>query len=420
MMLAASASHAQPNFVVRPPGTADFDVRFGAAHSDNLLRLPVDPESGRYRFLGTSFDYVRDGARFDANLAGDVERRKYSDATIASEPVGRINVFLDTELLPGRVSWVVNDNYGTGRTNAFIPSGPQNRQEINVFSTGPRIDVPVGARSSIGIEATRAESNFSESSRIDSDRETYDLTLNRSLSTTSQVGIGGSRRDVEFEGATDRNETKSFFILYDRQLASGSTAVRVGRSETEIGSTTWSTPLVDLSWARNLGTRTRLGVTATKGFADAATSFARDNTAGGNAAEFVVAVRDPYEFSQLGINLALTYERTAVTLSLAKGESQYTQTVDFDNDERSLRMAVQREVSARVLVGAAAGLREREFTRLAREDTDRFREVFLDKTFGPRWSMRLTLERLARDRGQGPGTYEEDVARLAVNIDLNP
>jgi hypothetical protein len=413
-------SHAQQNFVVRPPGTADFALRLGGGHSDNLLRLPVDPVSGDYRLLGTSFDYVRDASRLDLDFNGDVEVRDYSDSNIDDEPIGAINLFVNGELLPGRVFWVVNDNYGVGRSNPLMPTGPQNRQEINVFSTGPRIDLPIAQRSSLGLDATRAESSFDETNRIDNESENYELTFNRELNATTQVGIGGSRRDVEFDGATDSNETKSYFLLYDRQLSSGGTTIRVGRSEVEIGSTRWTTPLVDLSWVRNLGTRTRLGVTATKGFSDAATAFVRGNGAGGPGTEFVIAVRDPYEFARVGLNLALTYERTVVTLNLGTGDAQYTQNVDFDNDDRSFGIALQRELRARLRFGASVGLWEREFVRVAREDTDRYRELFLDKTFGPRWSMRVTAQRLGRDRGQATGAYDEDTIRLAFTLDLNP
>jgi hypothetical protein len=56
---------------------------------------------------------------------------------------------------------------------------------------------------------------------------------------------------------------------------------------------------------------------------------------------------------------------------------------------------------------------------VAREDTDRYRDLFLDKELGRRWSVRVTVQRLTRDRGQGAGTYEEDSARVAFTIDLN-
>jgi hypothetical protein len=416
-ILLASASHAQQNLVLRPPGTVDWDVGFGAGHSDNVLRLPVDPVSGEYRFLGTSFDYVRDGSRFDADFAGDVEVREYSDPNIDDEPIGSINLFLNGELLPSRVSWVVNDNYGIGRNNPFVPSAPQNRQEINVFSTGPRIDIPLGQRTSVALDATRAESNFQESSRVDSDSEDYELTFNRQISTTMQVGFGGAREDVEFEGATDKNVTKSYFLLYDRQLSSGGTGLRVGRTEVEVGSATFSSPLLDLSWVRNLGTRTRLGVTATKGFSDAATSFVRDNGATGPGTEYVIAVRDPYEFERLALNLAVSSERTTFTFSVAAGESRYTETTDFDNDDRWFDVTILRELRATLRLGASAGRWNREFVTVAREDTDRYRELFLDKEFSPRWSMRFTAQQFSRD--QGTAAYDEDTVRLEFNVDLN-
>jgi hypothetical protein len=194
----------------------------------------------------------------------------------------------------------------------------------------------------------------------------------------------------------------------------------VGRSEAEVGNTTWTSPLLDLSWVRNLGTRSRLGVTAGKGFSDAATAFVNGNAAGGAGTNFVIAVRDPYEFVRVGLNWALTYERTVVNVNVGTGEARYTETVGFDNDERSFGIAVQRELRARLRLGASTGYWERDFVAAMREDTDRYRDLFLDKTIGRRWSMRVTAERSLRDRGQGAGGYEEDAVRVAFTADLNP
>jgi len=418
--LAVSATHAQQNFVVRSPGTFDIDAQFGGGHSDNVLRSLVDPESGDYRFVGTSFDYLRDGRRVDIDLVGDVEVRNYSDPAIDNEPVGAVNALVNAELLPNRIFWIIRDNYGVGPNNPFQPTGPQNRQEINVFSTGPRVDIPVAARSSLTFEALRTESNFDETNRIDSDAEDYELTFNRNLSATTLIGIGGSERDVEFEGATDPNETRSYFLLYDRQLSSGSTQLRLGHSEVMVGTETWDSPLVDLSWVRNVGARSRLGVTATQGFSDAATAFANNNGGSGPGTGVVITVRDPYEFTGVGLNFALTYERTVLTLNLGTGRSRYTESVDFDNDDRSFDIDLQRELRARLRLGASVGVWEREFVRTAREDTELYREIFVDKSVGQRWSLRVTLQDFERDRGAaGGGAYEEDTIQVAFNVDLN-
>ena len=72
----------------------------------------------------------------------------------------------------------------------------------------------------IQLGAIKTESRFENANRADSESKDYDFTFLRSISPTSEVGIGGTRRDLSFTGATDGLERNNLFVRYQKELAS--------------------------------------------------------------------------------------------------------------------------------------------------------------------------------------------------------
>ena len=116
-----------------------WSLEAGAEHTDNVARAPVDEESetvgvGRFNI---AVDAVR--PRLTANIGANLEYRDYVDEAFQSELVGGLDGFVSYAFVPERFIWVVTDNYGQIANQRTLADSPDNRQNVNYFSTGPDI-----------------------------------------------------------------------------------------------------------------------------------------------------------------------------------------------------------------------------------------------------------------------------------------
>lgn len=417
LVLLADHARAQP-----PSASTDLALRFGAGYSDNILRQQANEESASYKTLGFLFNHQRQGARLNTNFSGDVEVREYSRANVSRERLGSINAFLGVDAVPDVFTWIFDDSYGQGATDPFRPSAPNNRQEINIFRTGPRVNLPIGQRTFMRMQATGARRRFQNTGQLDSDSLGRELGFFRALNRTTEIGLVLNSRDVNYDIGTASWETDSAAISYQRQLASGSASLRVGRTRFQFGGAERSSPLVDLAWSRRLGTRSQFTVSAIKTQADPGDGFLRGNAIGSataEGAENVLLAAGVYTYTNLNISEFVSYERTSVSVTLALGRSQYVNRPGIDNNQRRLNLTVTRQIARRSTLGLNSVIFEREYGATNIRDVDRYNQLWFRRNIGRRLFVQTTYARNSR-YGQTNFPYDENTFRVSLRLDLNP
>lgn len=422
LSLVVTTCVAMPVLGQVPDVTTDLGLRFSVGHSDNILRAAADEQSGTYRALGFYFDTVRQGPRLNADLAGDVEVRDYSRPTIDNEPIGSINGSLAIDAVPDIFTWVFDENYGQGQVDPFRAAGPNNRQEINIFSTGPRVNLPLSERMFLRMSATASRRRFDNTGNLDSDSVNREVGLFRALSTTTEVGLSWMRRDISYDDSVLSWEVDTILLNYRRQLASGAATLGVGESTIDFGPIESSNPILNLSWTRQVGARSQFALTASRTQADPGDGFARANVVGnlgaiGGVNAFLGA--GVYELTDLSLANTTTYARSTVSFGIAVAESDYLNNPDLNNDQRRLFFSTDRDISTRLSVGLTAALLERDYVRLDRDDLDRNLQLWLQRELGRRFSMQLTYLRNSRG-GQTNFPYSENSFVATLRLDLNP
>ena len=406
-----------------PNASADFDLRLGVGYSDNIRRSAVDPLSSRYDYLGFRSNYFRDGSRLDINLLSDLLYRSYSEGDIPSEPIGSISAGLAYDIVPDSFSWTLNDFYGQGTTNQFAPSSPDNRQEINIISTGPRLQLPLGQRGSFIGSATKGKNDFSGLQTLDFERTDYSLQFDRLLSQTSTLGIGALSRDIEFEDSSNNSgsERLSLFLSYGRDLATGGISLRGGRTRVEFGGLEQNTPFVDVSWTRNIGARSRFTLGATRDFIDLSGLFVRNtilagDVPGGN----IVLVNNLIEFTRLRSTFTIAYPRTTWSIGGTLGELRYENASGLDNDEVTLNLGVTRTIRPRLNLSLTYQIYQREYVEQDIRNRDEFFRLQIRQGFGRRFFLTVSAVSASRDGGAATFPFDENVIDLSVGVDLNP
>jgi hypothetical protein len=393
-----------------------FALWFGHGESDNVLRTEA-PERGSYDAAGAFFELNQESARFDSSLRSNIELRSYSDDIIEDEVVGTLTGQMDVRLFRDSVSWLLHESYSQGRTDPFAAPGPNNRESINVFTTGPQFDVPLGGRTTVSAAALHSIRRYDESDALDSDARVYELGLYRQRSSVSRFGLVVTTNDVEFDlPATPEYAIDRLSLNYEKMLATGAIDVAIGTNEITLFGETLDEPLFNFSWNRQIAARSTLRIEAAQQFSDAGTELrlGSSEAPAGDLGTFVTA--SPFEQQQLFVSYSLAGTRTFFTASLGTTEEDYVGDA-LDNDNTTTTLSLRRIVTPRLDFGVVFSGIEREFVVSATErpDTDKTISAWVNRSLGRVFGVALVLTRYERG---GPESFDEN--RYDVRFTYSP
>lgn len=401
-----------PSSASSPPEEKEREVSvwLGRAGSDNLSRTSPATR-GSYSAIGTLLDLGYRASRIDSHLSTNLELRQYSDDTIDDEPVGTIDGFLRTDLVSERLSWQFQENYAQSQTDAFLAAGPYNRESLNVFSTGPQLDLPLGDRTRLSVGATHSARRYGDSESLDNDARVYELGLFRQTSRTIRFGLALTTNEIEYDlPSVPAYDIDRMSLRYERTFASGGVSIDIGTNELDVLGVATDEPLLNFEWSRELATRSRLRISAARQFSDAGGNLRADMSQAPPGSETsVLLTSSPFEQESLFAAYSLAGTRTSLELSAGTSEESYVGDASLNNDNTTTRISVQRTVTPRLSLGADVTRIEREFavalSGTAADETDRTANVWVNRSLGRLFSLSLVLTRYER---RGSQTFDED------------
>lgn len=419
----ASQATGQTTDAPAAPGrSADFGVRVGGGYSDNILRAPVDPESGSYSTVGIDATVDHGSRRLTADVRSDVEWRMYSDDSIDSQPYGNASADVEIAAVQNRFYWILTDDFGQVRSNAYTVDGPDNRQSINVLSTGPRLDIPFGGRTYLQLEGQYSNRRYSDSGELDNNVVRVEAGLYRRVSATTQVGLAVDSWD--YAGSeSSASSVDTAYLSYTRQLADGAVSLSLGQTRTGAGVDEHTTPFVDINWSNGIGNRSNLSIFLQNGFVDTGMGFALGNPRslsqdGGGEASLdstsdTLLSADRYRRSLFGTSYKISGERMSFSLGLRRMESAYETDVGLDNDLTGLTLDLNRRMGRNMSLGLRGSIDDRSYQSSGQRDRDTQASVSLRKGFGLKLAANLEIVHFSRG-GEGNDHYTENAIRAAV------
>jgi uncharacterized protein (PEP-CTERM system associated) len=261
-------------------GLADgtgFGVEIGGIFTDNVSRAAKGNEAEEtIAQIGVGLEHSRQSRGLETNFLIDLRYLEYMDDTFDAEPLGAVSADVKLNFVPKLFSWSFRDRFGVINSNPLQVDTPDNRESVNVFSTGPNLTIPIGRRSHVGISASYRSTNFEVS---DSDNEMLGglITFNRAISPVRALSLNVTANRVEF----DRDELASGFdrqavyLGFTSQAAGGDLRVNVGHNELHDAGGSSSGNLFGVGWSRKLSARVKLTLNYDQRFSDSGDIFQR-------------------------------------------------------------------------------------------------------------------------------------------------
>jgi hypothetical protein len=352
-----------------------YGVDVGVAETDNVSLVSTDKVSQTIAVADADFDIRQQSRLLDVDAKGDFTDLNYLQGAYGNEVIGRFDGSAHLAIIPERLVWVVQDDFGQAALDPFTPVTPANLENINYLTTGPDMVLRFGASSYLDASVRYARVQF-QTSPYDSNRVLGDLALGYQLSAQSSVSLNGQAERVMFQNTAlnsdfDRN---SGFVQYEVKGARtdfsadlGATTISqsagaistIGQNGTlttiDQNASSTSGALAKLQLTRKLSAASQLTLSAGHYLTDASSSFSGLQSGALGTVGTAPAAQTAENYISNYASVGWTYQRSRTTIALSGrwerdtylGQSQLDDTIG--GAEFSVRRRLTHALTAEVL-----------------------------------------------------------------------
>jgi hypothetical protein len=361
-----------------------YGVDVGVGATDNVSLVPMDQISQTMAITDLDFTLRQADPRFDTDLKGDFTYLGFLQHAYSPELLGRFDGVAHLVLVPDRLTWALQDDFGQAQISPFSAPTPTNLENVDYLSTGPDLSMLLGSVGFLNLSARYARAQY-QTSPFDNNRIFGSLSWGLQLSARSSLSLDGNSERVQFDDSTlnadyDRS---SAYAHYEVHGARTDLVAKLGATELNQPGTSNSSPLIGLELTRKLSPAARLTLSAGRELTDAAASFSALQSGAIGAIITAPAAVTSASYTSTYASVGWRYERDRTTLGLSERwekdsyEGQPLLDVSRNGAELKLQRKVTRSLSAELfgslyytdyihenfttddgLVGAALTLRE--------------------------------------------------------------
>lgn len=410
--------------VVRPAPTPDATGRdqnlqlalsAGGSWSDNISRLPVNQDEGTLGIAALQLGYQQVSRRLETQVDANLSYEHYFDDNFDDGVVGGFDGTARLGIVPERFIWFIQENFGQVRSDPFAPTTPDNRENINYFTTGPDLVVNFGAATALTLSGRFSDTNYETS---DLDNEVYGgaLALARELSGKSTVSLNLVGERTEFADTTVNTDYDRYqaFMRYAVRGFRTDLTVDGGYTELDIDNEKSDGMLARLSLVRRMSTASSLTLRAGTQFSNTGDLFRDDQSAQGVRLDTasVIGTSDPFEnrFGSLAYDYARN--RTSFGFSVQYSEEDYENDTSFNRNLMTYGGYFSRQLSRDLDWRLYAQWSKEEFDESGFEDDELQAGTYLNWRVGRVVSLRLQYDRYDRDSTDPTTEYTENRVSL--------
>lgn len=251
---------------------ADTSLSLGYSlqRSDNIQLAPVNKQEEWINTASVSYGFQENSVFLEGGVRGSAEYRDYRHDTYSDESVFGLNANLRWKILPERLTWTVEDFFTQTAVNPLDPATPSNRQDTNVFATGPDYTLKFSPVNSLQLGARYTDTTF-ETSDLNNTHKTGSIRWFYVASplTTLIFNYGAEAVEYKNEILNPNFDRQDVFLQITRQqstnlflLEAGVTSIQRDRAEDIDGSRE------RFSWTHQLTPTSTLNLSASTELSD--------------------------------------------------------------------------------------------------------------------------------------------------------
>jgi hypothetical protein len=178
-----------------------YGVDAGLGETDNVALARTGKVSQTIATIDADFDIKHRSSRLDVNAKGNFTDFDYVQGAYGNQLLGRFDSIGYFAVIPQRLTWALQDDFGQAALDPFAPTTPGNLESINYFSTGPDLALRVGRTGFFDMGLRYARAQF-QTSPFNSNRLLGNIGAGLKLSARSSVSLNAVAERVLFENTT--------------------------------------------------------------------------------------------------------------------------------------------------------------------------------------------------------------------------
>lgn len=192
-------------------------VSIGHYDNLNLENEPVDDDFSTSYLAGITV--AEDNVNLFANIIATGESISYKNETAADENLGSLLAEINWRIKPGQFEWVLTDSFTQTAIDTLASDTPTNRQNVNVFSTGPNYIVRINSRNNLQFEA-RAE-NYSFEENTDNNRLFLAGRWSHDVNSSLTITLNNEAESTRFEDDIVNTDFERNDVFLELNYANG-------------------------------------------------------------------------------------------------------------------------------------------------------------------------------------------------------
>lgn len=399
----------------------DYRLEAGGGNTSNLGRTSTNEDEASFASAGFDLVVQQRGPRFDADVTASLERYEYFATDTDGEVTGYARASGLATIIPGRFRWSLEETFGQTSIDPFTTSSPENRQNINYFTTGPDILFQLGTVTQLTLFGRYSDTNY-EVTELDSDSTLGGLTISWPLASAATVSLQGLVESTDFDNelATDYDRA-SAFLRWSGEGARTRLTTDVGYNEiSPDGGDSSGAPLFRLDVTRNLSRNSALQLQLSTEFSGAADSFR-------NALESPIGqgldipgqttpTDDTFESRQATLSYRFDFGRTSFDLGAGYTNDRYEEDDLFDRKSTRYTVRIGRQIRPTLRGSIYAAQSRDRFGNAAVSDRENGYGLEMTWRMGRRFGLLLNGEHATRSASDPEREFDETRVRLGVTF----
>jgi hypothetical protein len=391
----------------------------GGGHSDNIARVRDNPQDENIGEAGLQLALTEKTRLLAADLAMDVAYLDYFKHRYKSEFIGSVKGDAELDVIPERFRWVTTDSFGQTRRDPFAADTPDNRENINYFTTGPELAFRIAERSRALASARYSRVDY-ETSPFDSQRYLGSLGLGHELSASSSLSIEASSERVDFTNNPaaadyDRRQVVGKYALMNSRttLALGAGYNRVTQQNANFGGSLFS---IDLT--HQISSRSQWWLGAGQELTDSGASYGAGATTSAVSldAQSLSLTAEPFKSRHAGARWDATGRRTRLGASVGYYQERYLRQSQFDRNRTLGDLHFYRDLAARVGLRVTGQFVSDDYQYIVGDSREQTVEVALALRAGRKTFVDASVQRYHRTSDIDVGNVDENRFWLRLRI----
>jgi hypothetical protein len=372
----------------------------GVGWTDNLARTSEGGSSEMMQTIGLQFSGVQETRRLNASVNGNLSWMHYSGNTFDSELLGSAAGRLSLDLVEDRLKWTMEDSFGQTRLDLFSVPSPDNRENVNHFSTGPDLQMGLGSANMRLLASGRYSVVDYETGMGDSQTIGGQVGLERLLSSEARLSFNATHERVDPKGAAilPSYDRSGAYVRYALMGARTSLSMDVGSNQVKGGSMKHSGMLLRVELGREAGSRSRFSLSAGQQLTDSGNNLRQQVNvplpAAGQDTSDLVQSAQPYTSRYLEAGWSISGARTTLDINAGWSEENHVDSSEFDRQRQTLGLRATRRVGVRTELVAGAVFNHSGYSAATGDNDELVTNAALRWSVGPRVRLEVSGEHM--------------------------